>query len=71
MESIKIDDFINFNFISGLEYSEDGKHACFAVHKADLEEDDYDANLWIYKSDSDQCTQLTAFNKSLFFIKRC
>ena len=68
MESIKIDDFINFNFISGLEYSEDGKHACFAVHKADLEENDYDTNLWIYKSDSDQCTQLTAFNKEQRFI---
>ena len=68
MESIRIDDFVNFNFISGLEYSEDGKYACFAVHKADLEGNDYDTNLWIYKSDSDQCTQLTAFNKEQRFI---
>lgn len=68
MESIRIDDFVNFNFISGLEYSEDGKYACFAVHKVDLEGNDYDTNLWIYKSDSDQCSQLTAFNKEQRFI---
>lgn len=68
MENIKLDDFVNFSFISGLEYSPDGKHAGFVVHKANLDDNDYDSNIWVYQADSDSCRQLTALNKERSFI---
>ena len=38
MERIQLDDFTKFHFLSGLEFSGDGKYACFAVHKANLDQ---------------------------------
>ena len=33
MERIRIDDFVDFKFISGLEYNEKGTYACFVVYQ--------------------------------------
>lgn len=67
MEQIKLDDFTNFRFISGLEFSNDGLHACFAVHKANLDQNDYDSNLWVYQVESGKYYQLTGLNKERAF----
>lgn len=68
MKQIKLNDFINFKFISGLEYSHDGKHACFVVQTPNLAENDYDANLWLYQVEQNRSIQLTALNKERGFI---
>jgi len=67
LEQIKLDDFTNFRFISGLEFSNDGLHACFAVHKANLDQNDYDSNLWVYQVESGKYYQLTGLNKERAF----
>lgn len=67
MERIKLEDFTRFHFISGLEFSGDGAHACFAVHKANLDQNDYDSNLWVLETESGRYFQLTALNKERAF----
>ncbi len=67
MEKIKLDDFIDFHFISGIDFSNDGKNACFVVHKANREQNDYDSNLWLYQTDTNHYFQLTALNKERSF----
>lgn len=63
MEQIKIDDFVHFHFLSGLEFSPNGQYACFVVHKANLDDNDYDSNLWLYETSTGRYFQLTALNK--------
>lgn len=67
MERIKLDDFTKFHFISGLEFSPDGEHACFAVHKANLDQNSYDSNLWLYRVGDERVFQLTALNSEANF----
>lgn len=68
MENIRIDDFKDYRFLSGIEHSPDGKHACFAVHKAELEENKYLSNLWVYNSKEGKVSQLTSFDNEKSFI---
>lgn len=68
MERLKLDDFTKYSFLSGLEYNASGSHACFVVHKADMEDNGYNSNLWLYDVAGDSCTQLTAFDKEKGFI---
>lgn len=68
MEKLKLDDFIQYTFLSGLEFNPRGSHACFVVHKADLEENSYKSNLWLYDVDKGESRQLTAFDKEKGFI---
>lgn len=68
MQKLRIDDFTRYSFLSNLEYSPSGKHACFVVHKADMEENGYASNLWLYNVDEDSATQLTAADKEKGFI---
>ena len=67
MERIQLDDFTKFHFLSGLEFSGDGKYACFAVHKANLDQNGYDSNLWLYRAEEDRYFQLTALNNERSF----
>lgn len=68
MENIRIDDFRDYRFLSGIEHSPDGKHACFAVHKMNLDENKYLSNLWIYNSKDGEVFQLTSFDSEKSFI---
>ncbi len=68
MERLKLDDFTKYSFLSGLEYNASGNYACFVVHKADMEDNDYNSNLWLYDVAGDGYTQLTAFDKEKGFI---
>ena len=68
METLRINDFTNYVFLSNLEFSPDGKHACFVHHKADMEENGYNSNLWLYRREDSVCLQLTAADKEKGFI---
>ncbi len=68
MEKLKLDDFTKYTFLSGLEFNPVGSHACFIVHKADLEGNGYQSNLWLYDVRGGQYSQLTAFDKEKGFI---
>lgn len=68
MNNLQLDDFIHYEFLSGIQLSPDGKYACFAVHKQDLESNGYHSNLWLYPLDSNKPYKLTTFNKENSFL---
>jgi len=68
VEKLKLDDFTRYTFLSGLEFNPGGSHACFIVHTADLEENGYKSNLWLYDVSNGRYSQLTAFDKEKGFI---
>lgn len=67
MQKITIDDFINYKFLSGAKFSNDGKYACFISHEADMKENSYISNLWIYDLKNDKHFKLTSFGKETSF----
>lgn len=68
MENIKLDDFIEYKYLSRVKYSPNGENACFAMHKADVDDNKYLSNLWLYRSKEKKYLQLTAFNQESNFI---
>ena len=68
MERLQLDDFIHYQFLSGIEFDKTGRYVCFVVHKADLEDNGYKSNLWIYDFAEDRSFQLTAFGEERSFI---
>ena len=67
METIRLDDFIHYTFLSGIKHSPDGRHACFVAHEANLDENGYKSNLWIINLESKNYFQLTSMNKEHSF----
>ncbi len=67
MQHLQIDDFLHYHFLSGIRHSPDGKHACFAVHKADFEENRYQSNLWLYSAQDNSTRSLTSFGEERMF----
>ena len=47
-QPVKLDDFLNFKFLSALSFSPDGKHCAFLAHRFDLSKDGYSSELYIY-----------------------
>ncbi len=66
MERLKIDDFLNYKFLSNPTFSEDGKYLAFVVHESDYDDNRYLSTIWLYK-DGD-VKQLTTFGQESTFI---
>lgn len=67
MELLKIEDFKDYKYLSGIKHSPDGKHACFALHQTDLEENKYLSNLYILELETERIRKLTTFNEESGF----
>lgn len=50
MEGIRLDQFLNYQFLSGLKYSPDGKRAAFVKTQCDEKENGYRSNLCLYEN---------------------
>ncbi len=48
MQPLKLDQFLEYKFLSNIRYSPDGKRAAFVVSRCDAEENGYCANLYLY-----------------------
>ena len=68
MENIKLDEFIQYKFLANIQYAPDGRHACFVLHKADMENNHYKSNLWLYSVETEKSFQLTAFDKETNYL---
>ena len=68
MEKLQIDSFKDYKFLSGLKYSPDGSMACFIVKEAEVDENSYISQLWIYDLDQDELYQLTTGKKDGNFV---
>ena len=60
MERIQIDEFVNFQFLSNLQLSPNGKKAAFVVSKSNEERDVYSAGIWVLDLQKKSYRRLTA-----------
>ncbi len=68
MENLKLRDFLDYKFLSGLELSPDKNHAAFAVHTSDYDNNKYLSNIWIYDCFTYEYKKLTGMNDEKSFI---
>ena len=58
MEALKLKDFLNYRFLSGVQYAPDGGKAAFVVSNANEEENSYERRLWLWDGQRRQLTDL-------------
>ncbi len=68
MENLKLRDFLDYKFLSGLELSPDKNYAAFAVHASDYDDNKYLSGIWIYNCLTEKYSKLTSMNKESAFI---
>lgn len=68
LDNLKLDDFTNYKFLSGVEISPDGQNTGFIVHEMDVEENKYLSNIYIYSEKNKSVLQLTSLHKEKSFI---
>lgn len=68
MENLKLKDFLDYNYLSGMEISPDEKNIGFVVHKADYDENKYNSNIWIMNKESKKYFRLTGMDEERSFI---
>ncbi len=68
MENLKLKDFLDYTFLSGLELSPDKNNGAFAVHTSDFEDNKYLSNIWIYNCTTSEYKKLTSMNEEKNFI---
>ncbi|MBB6062748.1 dipeptidyl aminopeptidase/acylaminoacyl peptidase [Thermosipho japonicus] len=68
MEKIKIEDLFNFNFLSSISLSDNGKYLAFVVSKANEEKNNYTSNIWLLDTTSHKLKKLTTYGNESNFI---
>lgn len=68
MEKLKLEDFLNYRFLSAVEFAPDGKNAAFVVSKADLDRNGYLSWLYLYSAETGTVCQLTGFGQEKSFV---
>lgn len=68
MENLKLKDFLDYNYLSGMEISPDEKNIGFVVHKADYDENKYNSNIWIMNKESKRYFRLTGMDEERSFL---
>ena len=58
MERLKLKDFLNYRFLSGVQYAPDGSKAAFVVANTNEEESGYERRLWLWDGQLRQLTDL-------------
>ena len=66
MESIQIKDFLQYRFLSNVQYAPDGKKAAFVVSNCNEEENCYESRLWLYDGELRQLTDLGRENRFIW-----
>ena len=65
MEQLKLKDFLEYRFLSGVRYAPGGQRAAFVVANCNEEENCYESRLWMYDG---QLRQLTDLGKEGQFV---
>ena len=66
MESLNIKDFLNFNFLSNIELSEDNKKLLFIKSNQDYEKNNYVSDAFIYNIEKNKTYKLTSVKDAAF-----
>ncbi|MDR3259209.1 MAG: S9 family peptidase [Fusobacteriaceae bacterium] len=68
MEKLKLKDFLNYKFLSNIEFAPNGEHAAFVVHESDYDENTYNSNIWILNRKNKNISKLTNLNEEKSFV---
>lgn len=68
MENLKLRDFLDYNYLSGVEASPNGKSSAFIVHRGDYEDNNYKSNIWIMDNETKKYFKLTGMNEEKSFL---
>ncbi len=68
MKKLSLKDFINYKFLSDLQFSPNGFYTGFIGHKMNLDENKYDSNIYTYNHNSGKISQVTSGDSESLFI---
>lgn len=68
MEKLKLKDFLEYNYLSTMKLSENGKNIAFIKHKAKENLQGYDSNIWLFDTENENFRRLTTGGEEKNFI---
>ena len=68
METIRLDEFLNYHFLSNLQLSPNAHKAAFVVSKSNEDRDGYAAGIWTVDLQTKECRPLTAGKDERSFL---
>lgn len=68
MENLKLKDFLDYNYLSGIEASLNNENVGFVVHRANCEKNCYDSNIYVMNTKTNRYFKLTNMNEEKSFI---
>ena len=68
MERLKLEDFLEYRYLSEVEFAPDGAHAAFVVSQADTFKNGYRCCIHLYDAQSGSTTQLTTLGEERSFV---
>ncbi|MDR1834900.1 MAG: S9 family peptidase [Fusobacteriaceae bacterium] len=68
MEKLQLKDFLQYKFLSGLEFAPGGEHAAFVTHESNYEENCYNSNIWLLERKSKNIRRLTGLDAEKSFV---
>lgn len=64
---VRHDDLLRFHFLARPAFSPDGSKIAYMVHRANLEKNGYDSNIWVYDLTAGDNRRLTSSDEEQFF----
>ena len=68
MQAIKLDEFLNYHFLSNVKLSPSADKAAFVVSKSNEEKDGYTSGIWTVDLNTKECRMLTAGKDESSFL---
>lgn len=68
MENLKLKDFLDYKYLSNLEFSPNGENAGFVVHTTNYDDNNYQSNIWLLNNKTKKYSKLTSLNEEKSFL---
>lgn len=68
MENLKLKDFLDYKYLSNLEFSPNGENAGFIVNTTNYDDNNYQSNIWLLNNKTKKYSKLTSLNEERSFL---
>lgn len=68
MENLKLKDFLDYKYLSNLEFSPNGENAGFVVNITNYDDNNYQSNIWLLNNKTKKYSKLTSLNEERSFL---
>lgn len=68
MENLKLKDFLDYKYLSNLEFSPNGENAGFVVNVTNYDDNNYQSNIWLLNNKTKKYSKLTSLNEERSFL---